>query len=242
MWMWSMWASVRLMRLRRFPRSVKQAEYLLIPSEPDHHEWQFQMISWMPIRRARACSLPALSVASQSSISRRASRRSAARAASRCQSTARPSACSDARPLPQRSQRMIPLDLPGAFRSSQPTSASAPGVARVRQSRAWSYAYSSIGRSASRSAGLPVTPRAEPAGAAARATKRGSSAERKRTPPLSAETAASVDQLEQPRQEPRAPRRVRQHVQVLLHRREGRDEQALLLRVLADPVGAMARP
>ena len=37
--MWSIWAPVRFTFLRRFPFSVKQTEYLPIPSEPDHHEW-----------------------------------------------------------------------------------------------------------------------------------------------------------------------------------------------------------
>ena len=81
--MWSMWASVHFKFLRRLPLSVKQTEYLPIPSAPDRRE---------------------------------------------------PSAWSEALFLPRRSQRMIPQKPPLTFFSSRSTSASAPGVGRLRQS------------------------------------------------------------------------------------------------------------
>ena len=55
--------------LSGLPRRSKHTEYGPIRSAPDHHDRQFQMISWTPMRRASACSLPALSGASSRPIS-----------------------------------------------------------------------------------------------------------------------------------------------------------------------------
>ena len=60
-------------------------------------------------------------------------RRSAGLRESRCQSSARPSAWRLKLPALRRSQRMIPQEVPFAFFSSHPTSASAPGVGCLRQ-------------------------------------------------------------------------------------------------------------
>ena len=74
---WSRWAVVRSTFCA--PALAVEADRVAVHarSAPDHHERQFQMISWMPIRRARACGLPARSGASSSADQALAARRSA---------------------------------------------------------------------------------------------------------------------------------------------------------------------
>ncbi len=109
-----------------------------MPSEPDHHDLQFQMISCTPMRRASAWGSPFASGASRRLISRSAARRSAGLRTSRCQSIARPSACRLKLRPESRSQRMMPQLTPRTLRPSQLSIASVPFAGRFTHLRAWS--------------------------------------------------------------------------------------------------------